>query len=106
MVLNFVGSQDGSTTDFHLTCPETSIIRSSERRESLAEVGIKTPSTLNVTWDGVSENVRRIIKTLKTKFEKFPEKFYIAHHSRRNSRERNSVKASFLIINCIIYVIY
>ena len=65
-MLNFVGSQDGSTPDFHLTCPETSIIRSSQRQKSLAEVDIQMSYTLNVTWDGVSENVSRIIKTLKT----------------------------------------
>ena len=94
-MLNFVGSQDGSSPDFHLTCPETSISRSSERRKSLVEVRIQMPCTLNVTWDGVSQNVSRIAKTLKTKFGKFFEKRYIARHSRRHSRERNSVKASF-----------
>ena len=94
-MLNFVGSKDGSTPDFHLTCPETSIIRSSERPKSLAEVGIQMPCALNVTWDGVSENVSRIIKILETKFGKLLEKRYIARHSRRNVIERNSAKASF-----------
>ena len=61
-MLNFVGSHDGSTPDFHLTCSETSMIRSSERRKSLAEVGIQMPCTRNVTWDRVSENVSRISK--------------------------------------------
>ena len=70
-MINFAGSQDGSTPDFLLMCPETSVIRSSERRKSIAEVGIQMPCKLNVTWDGVSENVTRIIKTLKIKFGKF-----------------------------------
>ena len=95
-MLGFVGSQDGSSPDFHLTCPETSIIRSSERRKSLVEVDIQMSCTLTVTWDGVSENVSRIIKTFKTKFGKSFEKRYIARHSRKNSIEKKFSKCEFL----------
>ena len=56
-MFNFVGSQDGASPDFHLTCPDTPVIKSTERRKSLTDAGLHIPCTLNVTWDDISEPI-------------------------------------------------